>query len=52
MNAPRKRPTYRYERALSVFGVVVAAMMAFAGLALVGVGVVVAILMSNYGSNK
>ncbi|HZU57960.1 MAG TPA: hypothetical protein VFA06_18950 [Actinocrinis sp.] len=52
MKASRSRPTSGYERAWTVFGIVVAVLMALAGLSVAAVAVVFWIGMSHYGSNK
>lgn len=52
MKASRNRPRYGYERVLTVFGIVVAVAMAATGLFVVGAAVVVAVALSNSGSNK
>lgn len=50
---PRQRETpVRARSAWSIFGLVVAIVVAIAGLALVGAFIIFVIAMSNYGSNK
>lgn len=52
MKASRSRPASGYESAWTAFGIVVAVLMALAGLSVLGVAVVFWIGMSNYGNNK
>jgi biopolymer transport protein ExbB/TolQ len=48
----RSRPAHGYERAVSVFGIVVAVLMALAGLTVAGFAVVFFVGMSQWGNNK
>jgi hypothetical protein len=52
MKPSRSRPANGYDRAVSVFGIVVAVVMALVGLSVVGLAVVFYVGMSQWGNNK
>jgi hypothetical protein len=52
MKPSRSQPMNGYDRAVSVFGIVVAVVMALAGLSIAGLAVVFIVGMSQWGNNK
>lgn len=52
MRSSRSRQMNGYERAVSVFGIVVAVALAVVGLSIAGLAVLFVVGMSQWGNNK